>query len=153
PVAFTTSEDVVQRWRLLGWLTGDGVFSKDNVALVFGPQEETTARDMAEQFNRLIRDAATFARIPGTPRECHLNAQANGVLQIGSKAECLVGYLQDHYGFRQGTAIHKDVPGAVHRVADDLKVAYLQGLFSADGCIRKSATEDEVMLASSAPAL
>jgi ribonucleoside-diphosphate reductase alpha chain len=54
---------------------------------------------------------------------------------------------------KQGTAIYKDVPEGIHHVADDLRVAYLQGLFSADGCIRTSATEDEVMLASSAPEL
>src|SRR5439155_3474670 len=36
PVAFTSPEPEVNRWRQLGWLTGDGVFSKDNVALVFG---------------------------------------------------------------------------------------------------------------------
>src|SRR5262249_29517502 len=40
PVAFTSPAKDVERWQTLGWLTGDGVFSKDNVALVFGPQEE-----------------------------------------------------------------------------------------------------------------
>src|SRR5262249_16566094 len=77
----------------------------------------------------------------------------NGVLQINSSATAVVHYLHEKYGMQQGTATAKNVPAVVHRVADDLKVAYLQGLFSADGCIRASATEAEVMLASSSPEL
>jgi ribonucleotide reductase alpha subunit len=209
PVAFTSPAEEVNRWRLLGWLTGDGVFSKDNVALVFGPEEAETARLMEIEFNRLVEDAyayfgsaespqatdncsqpgtigyllervisdagnqmtATEARTstavsvkevvsaysdspaPFVQRACRLSTQKNGAMQILSKASPLARYLQEQYGVKQATAIHKDVPAAVHRVADDLKVAYLQGLFSADGCIRSSATEDEVMLASSSSEL
>ncbi|MGH7171449.1 MAG: LAGLIDADG family homing endonuclease, partial [Gemmataceae bacterium] len=152
-VAFTSPQAEVNRWRALGWLTGDGVFSKGNVAMVFGPQETETARFMEEEFNRLIQDASAATKTGLPPRPCHVGTQTNGVLQITSKSEPLVFYLQDNYGMRQGTAIYKDVPAAIHRVSDDLKVAYLQGLFSADGCIRKSATEREVMLASSSPEL
>jgi ribonucleoside-diphosphate reductase alpha chain len=153
PVAFTSSAEDVNRWQMLGWLTGDGVFSKGNVALVFGPQEAETARVMAARFNDLRREAERSVNDCEPYRECHLSAQVSGVLQLTSKAESLVAYLEDRYGFKQGTAIYKDVPAAIHRAADDLKVAYLQGLFSADGTIRPSATESEVMLASSAPDL
>ncbi|MBI1927704.1 hypothetical protein HYR99_26115, partial [Candidatus Poribacteria bacterium] len=153
PVAFVSSESEVQRWRLLGWLTGDGVFSKDTVALVFGPQEKDTAWLMEGEFNQLRKEAALFLNSAPFNRECHLSTQENGVMQIASTAEALVQYLQDKYGFRQGVATQKDVPAAIHRVADDLKVAYLQGLFSADGCIRDAYTEEEVMLASSSPEL
>ncbi len=153
PVAFVSSESEVNRWRALGWLTGDGVFSKGNVAMVFGPQEAETARFMEREFNRLIQDASATTKSGLPLRPCHTGEQANGVLQITSKSEPLVLHLQEHYGMRQGTAIYKDVPDAIHRVADDLKVAYLQGLFSADGCIRKSATEREVLLSSPSPEL
>jgi ribonucleoside-diphosphate reductase alpha chain len=153
PVSFTSSEADVRRWRMLGWLTGDGVFSKDQVALVFGPHEESMAHEATDEFNRLVEEAQRAMGRANPPRECHLSTQPNGVMQISSQAEPLLHYLHEHYGLRQGTAIHKDVPSAVHRVAGDLKVAYLQGLFSADGCIRKAATEDEVMLASSSPEL
>ena len=44
PVSFASSPEDVARWRMLGWLTGDGVFSKDTVALVFGPHEADTGR-------------------------------------------------------------------------------------------------------------
>jgi ribonucleoside-diphosphate reductase alpha chain len=153
PIAFTSSEEEVRRWRLLGWLTGDGVFSKDTIALVFGPQEADTAQFMEVEFNNLLAEAAAANRLGMPHRPCHLSAQANGVLQISSSATAAVHYLHEKYGVQQGTATVKNVPSAIHRVASDLQVAYLQGLFSADGCIRRSATEDEVMLASSSPEL
>jgi len=200
PIAFTSSNEDVDRWRMIGWLTGDGVFSKDTAALVFGPDEADTARFMESEFNRLIREANAFYatadsdrvcewtepgddalrslfgeeegdvavmkatdryvadpavayRTTTVSRSCHLSVQENGVMQISSRSRAVVRYLEEQYGLKQGTAVYKDVPGALHRVADDLKVAYLQGLFSADGCIRKSATEDEVLLSSSAPEL
>jgi len=176
PVRFESSDAEVRRWQMLGWLTGDGVFSKDTAALVFGPQERDTAESMAEEFRALVSEAqaqeALVASVeldlsrgallteagvatPTRGRGHHLSTQANGVMQISSGSRAVVQLLEDRYGFEQGTATVKDVPSEIHRVADDLKVAYLQGLFSADGSIfsQKWATEDQVMLASSSPAL
>jgi len=167
-VAFTSGTSDVSRWQMLGWLSGDGVFSKGNVALVFGGHEELTARAMEGEFNRALLDAYAYAQPPmpvlagvgemtisaSLPRGgCHLGQQASGVWQITSKSAALVSYLEEWYGFKQGTAIYKDVPEGLHHVADDLKVAYLQGLFSADGCIRRDVRgqNEEVMLASSSP--
>ena len=152
-VSFSSEDSDIERWRLLGWLTGDGVFSRDNVALVFGPQERETAEHMEAEFNRLKEDAALHFAASNSQRQAHISRQQNGVLQITSKAESLVDYLETYYEIKQCTATEKDVPGMIHSVVDDLKIAYLQGLFSADGCIRPSATEDEVMLASSSPEL
>jgi ribonucleoside-diphosphate reductase alpha chain len=152
PVVFSSTEPEMWRWRTLGWLTGDGVFSKDTVALVFGPQEGEIAKLLEDEFNRLLQDAAAYTN-SSPPRACHLSMQHNGVLQISSTCHSLVEYLHEHYGVHQGTAVYKDVPREIHRISDDLKIAYLQGLFSADGCIRKSATENEIMLASSSPEL
>ena len=172
-VAFTSGEAEVKRWQMLGWLTGDGVFSKDNVALVFGPEEAETARAMEDEFNHLISEARAYAGfeqevavsvggervVPELPRGgSHISYQANGVMQINSKSQSLVKYLEEWYGFKQGTALFKDVPSGLHEAPDDLKVAYLQGLFSADGCIRhdprgRNARAEEVMLASSSPEL
>jgi ribonucleotide reductase alpha subunit len=53
PVRFSSSDEDVARWRMLGWLTGDGVFSKDIVALVFGPTEKSTAVEMEKQLKLL----------------------------------------------------------------------------------------------------
>ena len=149
PVNFASNEPDAKRWQMLGWLSGDGVFSKDTVALVFGPHERSTAIAMTEQFNELKAAAAGSTAL----RESTISTQSNGVMQLSSKQVSIVRYLEERYGFKQGLATTKNVPAAVHQVSDDLKVAYLQGLFSADGCIRPnfSGTEPEVMLASSSP--
>jgi ribonucleoside-diphosphate reductase alpha chain len=153
PVSFTCSEAEVARWRLLGWLTGDEVISKETVVLVFGPQEAQTAQRMEGEFNQLLAEASSITRSGLPHRPCHLSRQANGVMQITSSATAVIHYLHEKYGFQQTTATGKNVPSTVHRVPDDLKVAYLQGLFSAKGCLRGSATEFEVMLASFSPEL
>ena len=155
-VTYASDSADVKRWQMLGWLTGDGVFNKDTVALVFGPRERRTAELMTEQLNELKVAAADYA--VGKTREIlqsRISTQHNGVRQTSASASTLVSYLEQRYGFKQATAIDKDVPPAIHRAYDDLKVAYLQGLFSADGCIRTNdgATEKEVMLASSSPQL
>ena len=58
PVGFESSDADVRRWQMLGWLTGDGVFSKDIAALVFGPQERETAEAMADEFRSFVRRGA-----------------------------------------------------------------------------------------------
>jgi ribonucleoside-diphosphate reductase alpha chain len=148
-VAFTSPETDIKRWQMLGWLSGDGVFNKDTVALVFGPNEGSTAIAMTEQLNELKAAAAGESAY----RMSSIGTQRSGVMQTSAKQPTLIKYLTNRYGFRQGTAITKDVPTTLHTAAEDLKVAYLQGLFSADGCVRPnvSGTEDEILLASSSP--
>ncbi len=147
-ISFSSPEPDAKRWQMLGWLSGDGVFSKDTVALVFGPHEGATAIAMTEQLNELKAAAAG----DGSARLSSIGTQRSGVMQVTTSQQSLVAYLENRYGFRQGTAITKDVPTTIHTVADDLKIAYLQGLFSADGCLlRGPGTEPEAMLASSSP--
>ena len=155
-VTFASDPADVKRWQMLGWLAGDGVFNKDTVALVFGPREQRTAEFMTAQLNELKATAVGVAGgAPINVRASQIYTHVNGVMQTSASQTSLVSYLEQRYGFKQATAIYKDVPAAIHRVPEDLKVAYLQGLFSADGCIRKNgnAAEKEVMLASSSPAL
>ncbi|HLY02423.1 MAG TPA: LAGLIDADG family homing endonuclease [Candidatus Cybelea sp.] len=154
-VAFASDAADVKRWQMLGWLTGDGAFNKDTVALVFGPRERRTAEYMTAQLNDLKATAVNVAGPKMDARSSQVSVQNNGVMQTSASQTSLVSYLETRYGFKQATALHKDVPSAIHRVPEDLKVAYLQGLFSADGCIRANgaAAEKEVMLASSSAAL
>ncbi len=154
-VAFDSDPVDVKRWQMLGWLTGDGVFNKDVAALVFGPRERQTAELMAAEFNDLDAEAVNLTQSRFEARASSIYTQRSGVMQTWTKQASLIEYLEHSYGFKQSTATRKDVPDAIHMVPNDLKVAYLQGLFSADGCIRSDqrATEKEVMLASSAPKL
>ncbi|HSS36886.1 MAG TPA: hypothetical protein VLR93_11485, partial [Patescibacteria group bacterium] len=80
-------------------------------------------------------DGATTAVSTGS--RAHVALQTGGGLRVSAESGALVRMLQDRYGLRAtASAIRKDVPSEVHRVTDDLKVAYLQGLFSADATIR-----------------
>lgn len=152
-VCFSSPPAQAKRWQMLGWLSGDGVFNRNIVALVFGPKERATAEMMTRELNML--KAAAGAGTGVVARLSAISTQPNGVMQTSATQPSLVRDLEQIYGFRQGTATTKDVPTGIHNVADDLKVAYLQGLFSADGCLRANrwATEPEVMLASSSPAM
>ena len=153
-IAYCSPLEDVKRWQMLGWLTGDGVFNKNTVALVFGPSERRTAELLVPELNELKAVAAGAAH-EKSPRSCAVSAQRNGVMQAGTSQSSLVSHLERFYGFHQATALDKDVPERIHHVSEDLKIAYLQGLFSADGCIRsdKRAAAPEVMLASSSPKL
>ena len=152
-VSYISDPTEVNRWQMLGWLTGDGVFNKDTVALVFGPKEIRTAFVMTERLNelKLVANAPTGS----ATRTNSVGLQHNGVMQTTTSQSSLVSHLENRYGFTQATATSKDVPSAIHRVSNDLKVAFLQGLFSADGCIRNDsrATEPAVMLSSSSASL
>lgn len=152
PIEFSSPEEEKIRWQMLGWLSGDGVFSKDSVVLCFGPDDEKLAEQMVHDFNKLIEEAERVVGDGKFVRTCHISRQQNGVLQIGSRSSSLVKYLEERYGMKQGTAIYKDVPSSIYSIAPDLQAAYIQGLFSSDGTIRNaSGVEPEVMLASSSP--
>ncbi len=149
-IAYCSTPQEVKRWQMLGWLTGDGVFSKDTVALVFGPTERRTAEAFVPELKELkVASAGAYGQI--SHRTCSISTQRNGVMQTATSQTSLVNYLERCYGFHQATALDKDVPARIHHMPEDLKIAYLQGLFSADGCIRNDtrAIEPEVMLASS----
>ena len=184
PVRFESDADDVRRWQMLGWMSADGVFSGDVAALAFGANEQSTAEAMAEELNRLLIEASdgedTVKDIEhdllgtasasantsagdgaltavSTGSWAHVSVAASGGIRVSTESGALVRMLDDRYGLRVAAAtVQKDVPTEVHQVADDLKVAYLQGLFSADATIRTAAGGGfgpEVTLASSAPEL
>ena len=176
-VRFDSPAEEFRRWQVLGWMSADGVFSGDVAALAFGPTEQSTAETLTEELNRLLAEAreredtvenlergllgATVSddgaqTAVSTGRRANVSVQAGGALRVTAESGALVRMLQDRYGLRaSAAAVRKDVPSEVHRVADDLKVAYLQGLFSADATIRIAGggAGPEVTLVSSAPEL
>ncbi|MGZ8502490.1 MAG: LAGLIDADG family homing endonuclease, partial [Candidatus Limnocylindrales bacterium] len=186
PVRFESNADDVRRWQMLGWMSADGVFSGSVAALAFGANEQPTAEVMAGELNRLLVEASdgedtvkdiehgllgtasASANAPAgdgdgtltavsTGSWANVSVAANGGIRVSTESGALVRMLEDRYGLRVAAAtVRKDVPTELHQVADDLKVAYLQGLFSADATIRTSAGGGfgpEVTLASTAPEL
>ncbi len=184
-VRFESSATDVRRWQMLGWMSADGVFSGDVAALAFGPTEQAIAQTMTEELNLLLTealdgedtvediergllgttgsaaatangadDSATTA--VSTGRRANVSVHSSGTIEVSTRSGALVRMLEDRYGLRAAAAGgRRDVPSEVQRIPEDLKVAYLQGLFSADATIRTAggAAGPEITLASTAPEL
>ncbi len=111
-VSFSSDPLEVKRWQMLGWLTGDGVFSKDTVALVFGPTERSTADAMTAQLHSFKTIAAglgsqTFppsaARVARVDPGQRRHADDDLAVVAGRAARIA------NYGFKQALATAKDV--------------------------------------------
>ena len=184
-VRFESAATDVRRWQMLGWMSADGVFSGDVAALAFGPTEQVIAQTMAEELDVLLAEAldgedtvediergllgagaSATASANGTEdsgttavstgRRSNVSVHASGTIEVSTRSGALVRMLEDRYGLHASAAAgRRDVPTEVHRIPEDLKVAYLQGLFSADATIRTAggAAGPEITLASTAPEL
>ncbi len=182
-VRFDSPIEDVRRWQVLGWMSADGVFNGDVAALAFGPTELATAETMTEELNLLLAEArereelvagvergllgaagasgaedGTATTAVSTDPRAGVSIQSGGTIRVAADSAALVRMLQDRYGLRVAASVagaRRDVPSEIHHMADDLKVAYLQGLYSADGTIRTAggASGPEVTLASTAPEL
>ncbi len=110
----------------LGWLVGDGcIDARDNVAAtVYGSAEE--------QWTVLPRHHALLAKITGFISKP--SRQANGTLQLRVTRRAFGEFLRA-LGVSGGRAPEKSVPAAVFEAPEEALIAFLQGLFDADGCV------------------
>src|SRR5262249_46910493 len=110
----------------LGWLVGDGcIDARDNVAVtVYGSAEE--------QWTVLPRHHALLAKITGFVSKP--SRQANGTLQLRVTRRAFGEFLRA-LGVSGGRAPEKSVPNAIFEAPEETLIAFLQGLFDADGCV------------------
>jgi ribonucleoside-diphosphate reductase alpha chain len=110
----------------LGWLVGDGCMSAgDNAAVtVYGSAED---KEVA-----LPRHHALLTKITGF--ESKPSEQANGTLQLRATRRAFGEFLRG-LGVSGGRAATKTVPGSVFEAPEEALIAFLQGLFDADGCV------------------
>ena len=110
----------------LGWLVGDGcINSGDNAAVtVYGSAEDKEVV--------LPRHHALLTQITGF--ESKPSEQANGTLQLRVTRRAFGEFLRG-LGVSGGRAAEKTVPDAVFEAPEDALIAFLQGLFDADGCV------------------
>jgi ribonucleoside-diphosphate reductase alpha chain len=110
----------------LGWLVGDGcIDARDNVAVtVYGSAEE--------QESVLPRHHAFLSKITGFTSKPSL--QANGTLQLRVTRRAFGEFLRA-LGVSGGRAPEKSVPNAILEAPEEALIAFLQGLFDADGCV------------------
>jgi ribonucleoside-diphosphate reductase alpha chain len=110
----------------LGWLVGDGCIDiRDAKAVtVYGSAED---RDVI-----MPRHHAMLTRITGF--ESKPSRQANGTLQLRVGRRAFGGFLQA-LGVSDSRAAKKEVPEAIFEAPEEAAVAFLRGLFDADGCV------------------
>jgi ribonucleoside-diphosphate reductase alpha chain len=128
------SQDQLEQYHMLGWMTGDGYYSDNSqraaFGLVFGPQDQRTAEYLQPIFNRFVHEH-TLA----PTRTVGISTQSNGVMQIGSTAQVAFQKLAETYGMHPATAPDKCLPSCVFEAPKVLQAAFLGALFSADGTI------------------
>jgi ribonucleoside-diphosphate reductase alpha chain len=110
----------------LGWVVGDGCINAgDNAAVtVYGSAEDKEVV--------LPRHHALLTQITGF--ESKPSEQANGTLQLRVTRRAFGEFLRG-LGVSGTKAAQKTVPDAVFEAPENALVAFLQGLFDADGCV------------------
>jgi ribonucleoside-diphosphate reductase alpha chain len=123
--------DLPTKWdpelaHYLGWLVGDGcIDARDNAAVtVYGSHEE--------QDKILPRHHALLTKITGF--ESKPSRQANATLQLRVTRRAFGEFLRG-LGVSGGRAPEKSVPQAIFEAPEEALIAFLQGLFDADGCV------------------
>ena len=114
----------VELAHYLGWLTGDGCLTSSQAVTVYGSAQE---RDTL-----LPRHASALEGWTGfTPKP---STQQNGTTQLRSGKTGFREFLAA-LGVTRERAAGKVVPSSVFEAPEDALVAFLQGLFDADGCV------------------
>ena len=125
--------ELPQKWtaefaHYLGWMVGDGFVSErlEVAGTVYGSSED---QELVLPAHRSLV-AAMHAGF-----ESRISQQANGTqqLRIGRKA---FARFFSTLGVSTGRAAHKVVPWAILQAPPEIAVAFLRGLFDADGCAR-----------------
>jgi len=110
----------------LGWLIGDGCIqaSTQIPVTVYGSKEDQEF--VLPKHHELL---SKITRFEGKP-----SVQTNGTLQL-RVTRAAFGRFLHALGVAEGRAADKVVPNAVFEAPEDAVVAFLQGLFDADGCV------------------
>jgi ribonucleotide reductase alpha subunit len=131
PLDFSECDAVRQKEALfLGWLIGDGVFTRESGAhLVFGPEDIHAREQLSEYFQELHQ------RLTGSVRGgISVFEQTNGVAQIGTKAAAVIEHLLAQ-GLTPAPATGKRAPKTIFTASKAEQAAFVGALFSADGCV------------------
>jgi ribonucleotide reductase alpha subunit len=116
----------VELAHYLGWLVGDGsIGARDNEAV-------TVYGTASEQQTVLPRHHALLIQITGF--ESKPSLQQNGTVQLRVTRRAFGGFLR-RLGVSGGRAPEKSVPHAILEAPEEALIAFLQGLFDADGCV------------------
>jgi ribonucleoside-diphosphate reductase alpha chain len=114
--------------HLLGWLVGDGsVGANGTVSAVYGTEVEQ--REIAPAHAALM--SWMNGDLPPAP-----SIQANGTQQLRMSRRVLTAFF-DALGLHAVRGPDKRVPWSVFQAPQEATASFLQGLFDADGCVRR----------------
>jgi ribonucleoside-diphosphate reductase alpha chain len=108
----------------LGWLVGDGCVTKDAAVTVYGSEEDRTTL--------LERHLDLLERITGHRSKPSL--QSNGTQQVCVTRDGVLAFL-GALGVSNAASSEKVVPEVVYEAPEEALVAFLRGLYDADGCV------------------
>ncbi|MGL5930491.1 MAG: LAGLIDADG family homing endonuclease, partial [Dermatophilaceae bacterium] len=108
----------------LGWLVGDGCLTDDSAVTVYGTGVEQ--QSILPRHQQAMTAWTGFAAKP--------SVQTNGTQQLRSGRSDVREFL-GALGVSAARSAEKVVPAAVFEAPEDALVAFLQGLFDADGCV------------------
>ncbi len=109
----------------LGWLVGDGCIDARGASsvTVYGSDEDKDV--ILPKHHALLTKITDFESKP--------SVQANGTLQL--RVSRPFGQFLHALGVAEGRAAEKVVPSSVYEAPEDAMIAFLRGLFDADGCV------------------
>ncbi len=129
-----TALNLPEKWdddlaQLVGWLVGDGCLTDDQLVLVYGSDSER--EHMMPRHQELLRRWTGFDAKP--------SVQGNGTFQLRSAKREVVAFFRA-LGVTSSKASGKTVPESIFEAPEDCVLAFLRGLYDADGCV----VDDEV---------
>ncbi|MGH9120325.1 MAG: LAGLIDADG family homing endonuclease, partial [Acidimicrobiales bacterium] len=131
--------------HFLGWLVGYGSVARSGtISAVYGSEQDQ--REILPRHHEL----ATMLNggVPPKP-----SVQANGTMQLRLSRRALTAWFAA-LGLSAKKAPDKRVPGSIFQAPEPVVSAFLQGLFDADGCVRRDDRKGSyVGLASASPEL
>jgi ribonucleoside-diphosphate reductase alpha chain len=110
--------------HFLGWLVGDGCVTDQVVTTVYG--------SVADQTEVLPRHAALLRSWTGL--DAKPSHQLNGTIQLRSGKTNVLRFMRA-LGMSTGRSSTKVVPESIFEAPEEAVLAFLQGLFDADGCV------------------
>ncbi|HKX13857.1 MAG TPA: vitamin B12-dependent ribonucleotide reductase [Propionibacteriaceae bacterium] len=110
--------------HFLGWLAGDGCVTDKVVTTVYGNVADQT--EVLPRHATLLRSWTGFDAKP--------SSQPNGTIQLRSGKTNVLRFLRA-LGVSNGRSSTKVVPESIFEAPEEAVLAFLQGLFDADGCV------------------
>jgi len=118
---FSINGKASRLYQMLGWFSGDGWFTKGKTfGLTFGPNDKCA-------FDTLVPIWQDF-----TESKTKVQTQKNFVRCVSSQKQAIRKKLLD-LGFIPNRGPEKRIPSSFFSAPKELQIAYIQGLFCADG--------------------